>query len=107
MGDHVVDVERVDEESASARNSFWRRSLSSVLGQDVDVPAGELRGQAHVLAAAADREAELIVGHHHLDAVRSSSSTTLATSAGARALTTKVAGSCDHWMMSIFSPCSS
>jgi hypothetical protein len=38
---------------------------------------------------------------------RSSSSTTLATSAGASALTTKVAMSCDQGMMSIFSPCSS
>ncbi len=37
----------------------------------------------------------------------SSSSTTLLTSAGARALTTKVAGSGDHGMMSIFSPDSS
>ncbi len=38
---------------------------------------------------------------------RSSSITTLATSAGASALTTKVAMSGDHGMMSIFSPCSS
>ena len=37
----------------------------------------------------------------------SSSRTTLATSAGASALTMKVAGSGDHWMMSIFSPWSS
>ena len=37
----------------------------------------------------------------------SSSSTTLATSAGASALTTKVAISADHGMMSIFSPCNS
>src|SRR4029077_20548483 len=37
----------------------------------------------------------------------SSSSTTLATSAGASAFTTKVAMSGDHGMMSIFSPCNS
>ncbi|MNN08553.1 hypothetical protein D3C81_1214120 [compost metagenome] len=37
----------------------------------------------------------------------SSSMTTLATSAGARALTMKVGSSSFHWMMSIFSPCSS
>ena len=37
----------------------------------------------------------------------SSSSTTFCTSAGARPLTTKVATSGDHWMMSIFSPCNS
>ena len=39
------------------------------LGQDVDVPAGQLRGEAHVLAAAADRQRQLLVGHHHLDAL--------------------------------------
>jgi hypothetical protein len=50
-------------------NSFWRRSDSPRLGQDVDVPAGQLRGEAHVLAAAADRQRELVVGHHHLDAL--------------------------------------
>ncbi len=38
-----------------------------LLGEDVDVPAGELRGEADVLAAAADGERELLVGHHHLD----------------------------------------
>ena len=80
-------------------NIFERLRNSSVpalgllgLGQDVDVPAGQHRGQANVLAAPADREAELVVGHDDLDPVLSSSSTTLATSAGASALTTKVAG---------------
>ena len=38
-----------------------------VLGQDVDVPAGELRGEAHVLAAPADGERKLVVGDDHLD----------------------------------------
>src|SRR5690606_18786427 len=37
------------------------------LGQDVDVEAGQLRGEAHVLAAPADRQRQLFVGHHHLD----------------------------------------
>ena len=40
-----------------------------VLGQDVDVPAGELRGEPHVLAAAADGERQLVVGNDHLDAL--------------------------------------
>ena len=39
--------------------------------------------------------------------LESSSSTTLVTSAGASALTMKVAASGFHWMMSTFSPCSS
>jgi len=46
----------------------------------------------------------LLVGTTTSMRSRSSSSTTLATSAGASALTTKVAMSCDHGMMSIFSP---
>jgi hypothetical protein len=40
-----------------------------LLGQDVDVPAGELRGEADVLAAAADRQRQLVVRDHHLDAL--------------------------------------
>ena len=55
--------------SVRSANSFWRRSRFLGLGQDVDVPAGELRGEAHVLAAAADGERQLVVGHHHLDAL--------------------------------------
>ena len=40
-----------------------------LLGEDVDVPAGQLRGEPHVLAAAADRQRQLVVGvgHHDLD----------------------------------------
>ena len=38
------------------------------LGQNVDVPAGELRSEPHVLAAPADGERELVVGHDDLDA---------------------------------------
>jgi hypothetical protein len=34
---------------------------------DVDRRTGQLAGKADVLAAAADRQAELIVGHDHLD----------------------------------------
>ena len=64
------------------------------LGQDVDVPAGELRGEADVLAAPADRQRQLIVGDDDLDArSKSSSSTTFITSAGCSALTMKVAAS--------------
>ena len=61
--------------SSASMNSWLRRAeffgaaLGFLgLGQDVDVPAGKLRGETHVLAAAADRQAQLIVGHHDLDA---------------------------------------
>ena len=50
---------------------------------------------------------ELLVGDDDFDGRWSSSITTLLTSAGARALTMKVAGSGDQGTMSIFSPCSS
>src|SRR3546814_20520833 len=39
------------------------------LGHDVDRRAGELRGETNILAAAADGEAELIVGNNHFDPV--------------------------------------
>src|SRR5215207_8253535 len=35
------------------------------LRADVDAPAGQARGEARVLALAADRERELVVGHDH------------------------------------------
>ena len=40
-----------------------------LLGEDVDVPAGELRRQPHVLAAPADGQRKLLIGHHHFDAL--------------------------------------
>ena len=40
------------------------RRSPSVLGDDVDLPAGELRGQARVLALLADRERELVARDH-------------------------------------------
>ena len=39
------------------------------LGHDVDVPAGELRGEPHILAAPADGERQLLVGNDDLDAL--------------------------------------
>src|SRR5690606_9214184 len=41
-----------------------------LLRQDVDVPTRELRGEPHILAAAADRQRQLALRHDHLDAVR-------------------------------------
>ncbi len=67
VGDDVVDVERVDERLRAGAELFAPAIRFLVLGEEVDAPAGELRGQPHVLPAPADGEAELIVGHHHLD----------------------------------------
>ena len=67
-GDHVVHVQRLDEQAAAAAELFLAALALLGLGQDVDVPAGELARQPHVLAAPADRERELLVRHHDLDA---------------------------------------
>ena len=66
-GDHVVDIQRFDEQSGAAAEFFLPALAFLGLGQDVDIPAGQLAGQPHVLAAAADGEAELLVRHHHFD----------------------------------------
>ena len=56
--------------SVRALGEFLLAALGFLgLGQDVDVPAGELRGEAHVLAAAADGQRQLVVGHHDFDAL--------------------------------------
>ena len=69
LADDLVDVEGVHEE-LGALGEFLLPALGFLcLGEDVDVPAGELRGEAHVLAAPADGQGELVVRHHHLDAV--------------------------------------
>src|SRR5215216_2393627 len=45
-------------------------ALHHRLGLDVDTPAGELGGEAGVLALLADRQGELLIGHHHRRRVR-------------------------------------
>ena len=48
--------------AATGRNALGELRL----GTDVDAHAGEARGEAGVLALAADRQAELVVGHDHV-----------------------------------------
>src|SRR5208282_3496218 len=69
LSDHLVDVERVDEHARAVFEFRLAPFGFLLLGQDVDVPAGELRGEADVLAAAANGKRELLVGHYHLDAL--------------------------------------
>ncbi len=38
-----------------------------LLGEDVDIPAGQLRGETHVLAAASDRKRQLGIGHDNFN----------------------------------------
>ena len=69
LADHLVDVEGGDEELRTLLELLLAALRLLLLGEDVDVPAGELGGEAHVLATTADGERELFVGHHHLDAL--------------------------------------
>ena len=69
LADHLVDVERFHEQRRALDELLLAALRLFLLGEDVDVPAGELRGEADVLAAPADRQRQLIVGHHHLDAL--------------------------------------
>ena len=77
VGDHIIDVERLDEAGRAGPELFLTALGFLGLGQDVDVPAGQLRRQAHILAATADGKAQLVVRnddfhpagnlvHHHL-----------------------------------------
>ena len=69
LADHLVDVERFHEQVRTLGEFLLAALALFLLGQDVDVPAGQLRGEADVLAAAADRQRQLVVGHHDLDAL--------------------------------------
>ena len=93
--------------SVRSRVSFWRRSLSSVsvmmsISQPVSWEASltfwPRRPIARLSWSSGTTTSVLFF---------SSSISTLLTSAGASALTMKFAVSCDHGMMSTFSPCSS
>ena len=64
----LVDVELVLEQRRALDELALALLARVGLGQDVDLRGGELAGEAHVLAAAADREAELVVGNDDLDA---------------------------------------
>ena len=70
LGHRLVDVERIHE-GLRALGEFLLAAFGFLgFGQDVDVPAGQLRGEAHVLPAPADRQRKLIVGNDDLDAGR-------------------------------------
>src|SRR4051812_8550977 len=71
LADHFVDIERFHEDAGGVLEIGLAALRFLLLGQDVDVPAGELRGQTHILAAAADRQRELVVGvgYDDLDAL--------------------------------------
>jgi hypothetical protein len=70
--------------------------------------AGQLAGQTHVLAAAADGQRQLVVGHDHFDAAFFLVDHDAADDVGGlQRVDHEGRGSSLHGMMSIFSPCSS
>src|SRR5580693_9512227 len=68
MGDHIIDVEGINEHLAAAAELFGPTFRLLGLGQNVDVPSRELGAEADVLSAPSDSQAQLIVGHHDFDA---------------------------------------
>jgi hypothetical protein len=104
LGEELVEVERCHEELRALVELGLRRLRLLLLGEDVDVEAGELGGQAHVLPAPPDGERSCSSGTTTSMRSASSSMTTLETSAGWSALTRKVGMSSFQGMMSIFSP---
>ncbi len=69
LGDDLVDVERFHEQLRALGELLLPPLALFLLGQDVDIPAGQLRGEPHVLAAPADGQRKLALGHDDLDAV--------------------------------------
>src|SRR6516165_6469071 len=69
LADHLVDVERLDEQLGA----FFEFGLPVLrfllLGDDVDVPAGELRSEPDILSAPADGKRKLLVGDDHFHAL--------------------------------------
>jgi hypothetical protein len=77
------------------------------VADDVELPARQLRGEAHVLPLAPDGEESFSSGTTSSMRPSASSTMTLFTSAGWMAAHTKRAGSRSYGTMSIFSPRSS
>ena len=107
-GDDVVDVQRLDEEAGAAAILLLAALAFLGFGEDVDVPAGKLAGEADVLAAAADGKAELLVGNDDLHTAGFLVHDDLGDLGRGQGVDDEggVPG-LDQGMMSIFSPCSS
>jgi hypothetical protein len=68
---------------AAFRHRPWRCRL--FFGHQIDLPAGQLRSEPHVLAAATDGDGQVVLATTTSMLCASSSTTMLATSAGASA----------------------
>jgi hypothetical protein len=70
LADHFIDIERVDEQIGSFGELFLATVGFFILGHDVDVPAGQLRGQPNILPAATDRKGQLVFRHDNFNTPR-------------------------------------
>ena len=70
LGDDLLDIQAVHEHLGQVAELALAPLAVVSIGNDVDVPAGQLRGEAHVLAAPADRDVLLLIGDNDLDALR-------------------------------------
>ena len=68
MGNHLIHIEGLGEQFREPAELLGPPLRVLILGEDVNVPAGELRGEANILAAASDRQAQLVLRHDHFDA---------------------------------------
>src|SRR3984957_9771711 len=62
LAHHFVDVQRFHEHPRGVFEIGLAAFGFFLFGQDVDVPAGQLRGEADILAAPSDRQRQLIIG---------------------------------------------
>src|SRR3989449_3376762 len=69
VGDLLVDVEPLHEMALDAAAFLLLLLVRFVFGHQVDLPAGELGGEPHVLAVAADRHREILLVDDHVHGV--------------------------------------
>src|SRR2546426_241083 len=69
VGDLLVDVEPLHEMALDASAFLLLLLVRFVFGHQVDLPAGELGGEPHVLAVAADRHREILLVDDHVHGV--------------------------------------
>jgi hypothetical protein len=69
LGDHLVDVEGLHEALRALGELLLAPLRLLLLGEDVDVPAGELRGSRTFCPRRPMASESWLLGHHHLDAV--------------------------------------
>ena len=67
-GNHVIHIQRLNEQ-AGAPAEFLLAALGFLgLGENINVPPGQLARQTHILPAPTNGQAQLVIRHHHLNA---------------------------------------